>query len=922
MLAKLWKTLNTPLIELVKGDPQPPAGKIATANNDITKGFVGGLGYILPEDPILRDKGGFNYEIYERVLRDDQVHACFQQRIKSHTMRRWDVQSADDRRDSKKAAEFIRQQLDRIHFDNLTEKMLYGILLGFAVAEIEYEPEGDYLVWKAITVQKQERFRFDPDGNLLFRSWDSYLGQPVPDRKFWFFSTGGWHDSDPYGLGLAYHLYFPVLFKTNTMKFWVTYSELFGNPGLIGKYFPNATQEQQDKLLEALQAFRRNFATIIPEGMSIEMLEAQRVSTAGLYESLYDKMDKAIAKIILSQTMTTEEGSSYAQAVVHGSVKDAIVQADCDLICDSFNHSCVRWLIDFNRSHFPTAGYPMVWRESTNKPDQKMEADKDKILFDMGFRLTQGRVDEIYGEGQYQDLRARSEGDAAVALDSSQVQSLIQLATAAASGQMSNQAGMAIAEAAFPMVPSEVIQRIFAEQPKSDSGAVEANPELPSLDQLQFSEVEFAGRKKCSLGVACGNACISMIFICRKDLAQKNKAKLEPARAAIEGEIATAERKLSSVSSNLELINRANANLSNVSPEERKALAKLGVTAQTDPSQKARLKRDLQAQKQGLEAEIERLKGGGEPKQLTESKPSFDRNKPMSREEVYSPLNAQEMAILRSTLDPPDSIAGNLSRARQDLTSGPTAAKEVLRKLQSEGIAKDMTVTEVQAIRAYTGSAYAGINGALRGMQEDPTSNLAERQRLLARQVNQAIQKLPAYQGEVYRGTSLPKSELAKYKEGEVVSFSGLSSTTTDLGTAKEYRAKQPISKASNYAELAQRGGIKISSKSEEYESVEFKIQSKSGRDISSISSRSFEKEVLLPHGWQGKVTKRETVNGKLVISLEEVDMQLNRVEGLEIELAEDEEMLPIGTDQDTEDAYFAMRLDDDLFVEVVNGIG
>ena len=43
--------------------------------------------------------------------------------------------------------------------------------------------------------------------------------------------------------------------------------------------------------------------------MTIELIEAARSGTAD-YEALYERMDKAIAKVVLSQTMTTEDGAS------------------------------------------------------------------------------------------------------------------------------------------------------------------------------------------------------------------------------------------------------------------------------------------------------------------------------------------------------------------------------------------------------------------------------------------------------------------------------------------------------------------------------------------------------------------------------------------------------------------------------------
>jgi phage gp29-like protein len=59
---------------------------------------------------------------------------------------------------------------------------------------------------------------------------------------------------------------------------------------------------------------------MVPEGMMVELIEASRSGTAD-YSGFADHLDSAIAKVILSQTMTTDNGSSRSQAEVHSGVK-------------------------------------------------------------------------------------------------------------------------------------------------------------------------------------------------------------------------------------------------------------------------------------------------------------------------------------------------------------------------------------------------------------------------------------------------------------------------------------------------------------------------------------------------------------------------------------------------------------------------
>jgi phage gp29-like protein len=132
--------------------------------------------------------------------------------------------------------------------------------------------------------------------------------------------------------------------------------------------------------------------------MDISLLEASRSGTAD-YEAVYDHMNSAISKVILSQTMTTDDGSSLSQATVHADVADAVKKGDADLLNGSFNGSVVRWLIDYNRSVLGDCTYPQVWRRVEPEEDINNRVERDKTLYDMGYRLTPEKVEEIYGEG-------------------------------------------------------------------------------------------------------------------------------------------------------------------------------------------------------------------------------------------------------------------------------------------------------------------------------------------------------------------------------------------------------------------------------------------------------------------------------------------------------------------------------------------
>ena len=95
--------------------------------------------------------------------------------------------------------------------------------------------------------------------------------------------------------------------------------------------------------------------------------------------------------------------------------------------------------------------------------------------------------------------------------------------------------------------------------------------------------------------------------------------------------------------------------------------------------------------------------------------------------------------------------------------------------------------------------------------------------------LNNALEKLPAHDGPVVRGSNLPPDVLARYQPGEVITEKAFLSTTTDPAVATSPAF------AGN---------------------VEFRILSSTGRDISSVSLIPEEQEILFRAGTKFYVRK------------------------------------------------------------------
>ncbi len=383
--------------------PAELTGEIATTadGRDITQPFITGLRE--PKDPRLA--GSVDWGVYDRILLDDQVFSTLQQRRGAVVARTWDVVAGeeDDER-SVAAAEAFSNTIDRIGWDRITDKMLFATFYGPSVGEIIWEVRDGLIDIGQIKVRHARRFRYDAQGRLRLLTSVGGMGEILPDRKFWVHRVGGTNDDEPYGRGLAEWLYWPTLFKRNGIRFWNIFLDKFGSPTAVGKYRPGTSKGDQERLLEALQAISTDSGITIPEGMVIELLEAARSGTAD-YGTMVRYMDAAIAKVILSQTMTTDNGSSRSQAEVHADVKLEVVKSDSDLLSSSFAE-VARWWTDLNFGSDVAA--PRVMRQVDEEADVKATAETDEALDRLGWQRTDESFSDTYGEGYERKPKAKA----------------------------------------------------------------------------------------------------------------------------------------------------------------------------------------------------------------------------------------------------------------------------------------------------------------------------------------------------------------------------------------------------------------------------------------------------------------------------------------------------------------------------------
>lgn len=349
------------------------------------------LGTYLPDpDPVLR-KQGKDMAIYKELASDAHVFACIQSRKAGVLSKEWAINRGTDKDDK---VLLLTQVLENLDIYSLINTILDCTLYGFQPIEIIWAKVGKLILPVEAKGKPPEWFVFDNNNKLKFRTKEHYFGINLPDRKFLCPQLNPSYEN-PYGERTLSRVYWPVTFKRGGLKYWVIFTEKYGIPHLIGKHPRGASKEETDALADVLEEMVQDAVAVVPDDSSVEIKEANKTSSAQVFEALVDKMNAEISKAILGQTLTTEVGSvgSYSASQTHMGVRKDIIDSDKKLVEKTINQ-LIKWVYEINFS--TQDAIPQFEMYEIEDIDLNL-AQRDKILTESGVKFTKSYFVKNYG---------------------------------------------------------------------------------------------------------------------------------------------------------------------------------------------------------------------------------------------------------------------------------------------------------------------------------------------------------------------------------------------------------------------------------------------------------------------------------------------------------------------------------------------
>lgn len=344
----------------------------------------------LPDPDIVLKKQGKDMKVYKELLCDSHVFACVQSRKAGVLSLEWEINRGLDKDET---AEKVIDTIKKLDIYKLINDILDATLFGFQPIEIIWGRVDNLILPIELKAKPSEWFCFDDENQLKFRTKEHYFGEELPLKKFLCPQSNPSYEN-PYGERTLSRVFWPVTFKKGGLKFWVIFTEKYGIPHLIGKHPRGASEEETDRLAGLLEQMVQDAIAVIPDDSSVEIQEANKSSSAEIFEKLMDKMNAEISKAVLGQTLTTEVGStgSYAASNTHFAVRQDIIDSDKKIVEKTINQ-LIQWIYEIN---FSNKDIPVFKMFEVEDIDLGL-AQRDKILSETGVKFTKEYFIKNYG---------------------------------------------------------------------------------------------------------------------------------------------------------------------------------------------------------------------------------------------------------------------------------------------------------------------------------------------------------------------------------------------------------------------------------------------------------------------------------------------------------------------------------------------
>jgi hypothetical protein len=256
------------------------------------------------------DRWTLLYDLYEEILTDGRLWDAIERRIRAVTSSDLTFQMEDGTE-----VQEIIDLIDTDDFEYLLHEIMVAIFQRVSLLQLDFSNGMQVFsvprkhirpLTKTVAIMQN-----DIDGTIAYESLQNIV--EVLDKK------------DKYGLLLRAAPY--VIMMRGGIADWAQMVELFGMPQRIGKY-SIYDQEARKQLEQAFEQQGAAASMVVPKETDVLMADNGRSTNSSIYKDFMAELKEALLVTVLSNTMTTLNGSSRSQGEVHQDVEDEVNKQD------------------------------------------------------------------------------------------------------------------------------------------------------------------------------------------------------------------------------------------------------------------------------------------------------------------------------------------------------------------------------------------------------------------------------------------------------------------------------------------------------------------------------------------------------------------------------------------------------------------
>lgn len=320
-------------------------------------------------------------EVFQEMMLDPHIFAKTDQVKKALDGKELILQSSGN----EKIDKFLKEFIDNEVLNELIEYGADSYPYGFSVVEIIWELKDGYWVPAKFKKIKNEFFRFNADGELIYLN-EGKFDKVNTEYKVIVFKNNPSHD---YGEPVLTKCYWSWMFKKAGLRFWLTTAEKFGVPTILSIFKEENIERAKKKaklISEALSKIKNDAALALANVDKIETVESK--GTGDDFRLLIDLCNMEISKAITGEVLTSDvaKTGTYAQAKVQRETFKERVNGIAEKITKTINQTFLKWLVELNFGK--DAPLPTI------KADKDLIADWEiiKDAIDRGFPVSKSAL--------------------------------------------------------------------------------------------------------------------------------------------------------------------------------------------------------------------------------------------------------------------------------------------------------------------------------------------------------------------------------------------------------------------------------------------------------------------------------------------------------------------------------------------------